>query len=387
MKPIFNLAVVCLASTISFLSCNNPAKMESGKQLLFIGTYTEKLSWVDGTAEGIYVYEMDTATGVLSYVSTSVKIKNPSFVVVHPNKEWVYAVSETGGDSTSNTGGVCAFRFDKDKKELVLINTVSSQGTSPCYVSIDKTGKFVLVSNYGSGTVAMYPIAENGALKEASSVDTHTGKGEHPRQEAAHAHMITPLNDKFAYGVDLGIDKVIIYALDTVNGKLVPTGKDAMVEKASGPRQITFSSDNKFAYLINELSGFIDVFKVNAETGELIPVQRLKNYEGDVKGDIGSADIHISADGKFLYATNRGSLNNIAMYEINAQTGELKNIGYQDVLGKAPRFFAIDPSGKFMLIANQDSKNIVTFRIGQDGKLIETGINTQVPTPVCIKFW
>ncbi|WP_224995686.1 lactonase family protein [Cesiribacter sp. SM1] len=357
------------------------------KQLLVVGTYTRKEGHVDGKADGIYVYEFDLETGNLTQVSTSPPIVNPSYLTIHPSSDWVYAVSETGGESENEAGTVQAFRLDRSSGRLGAINAVSSEGDYPCYVSIDQTGGFAMVANYGGG-IALLPIEANGELQEATTVIQHSGKGPTPRQEAPHAHMIVPgPNEKFIYAVDLGTDKIYTYTLDALGEKLIPAGEAATLEPGSGPRHLTFHPINDFAYVVNELSGTITAFKVDSVSGALESFQTISTIPGGISGQAGSADIHIHPSGQYLYASNRGDMNNIAMFEINQTSGVLKLMGHQPTFGLTPRNFVIHPNGEFLLVANQDSGNVVTFRIDENtGLLQETGINTEIPTPVCLKF-
>lgn len=346
--------------------------------LLFVGTYTRTEGHVDGKASGIYLYEMDKETGALSFVSSSPATVNPSYLTIHPNGQWVYAVNEIAPDAT-----VSAFKLDRTSKtpQLTFLNSVSAQGTYPCYISTDKEGRYAMVANYGSGTVALYPIGENGALEEATSVIQHSGS-------EPHAHMIVPTPDnKFIYANDLGIDQVLIYELDTTNNQLVATHRNATTQAGAGPRHLAFHPQEAWVYVLGELNGTIEAFHRDAATGTLHPIQTISTM---VEGDTSrahSADIHITPSGEFLYATNRGEVNNIAMYRVDAKTGQLALLGHQSTQGKTPRNFVIDPSGNFLLVANQDSGNVVTFRINANtGLLQETGINTEIPTPVCLKF-
>lgn len=348
--------------------------------LLFVGTYTK-----NSKSKGIYLYEMNRKTGALSYVSTCETV-NPSYLAIHPNKQWLYAVSEVEGDKQKSTGVISAFKIDTIKKQLTFINSVSAQGNGPCYVSIDRTGNFAMLANYGSGNVAAFPINKDGSLKEASSTHQHLGKGQNPRQEGPHAHMIIPGLSNYVYSTDLGTDKIIQYTLDK-QGKLTLV-KEFMANSGAGPRHLTFHSNQKWVYVINELNGTIEASNLNKSTGDFTRFQTISTLPEGQSVFAGSADIHIAPSGKYLYASNRAEVNNIAMYSINQNTGELKIIGHQTVFGKAPRNFVIDPTGTFLLVANQDSDNVITFRIDSaTGKLIETGLRSEIPKPVCLKFF
>lgn len=366
----------------------NCYSLKEGSTLLFIGTYTEKESWVNGKGEGIYVYQMDEKTGRLSFFCKSPRTINPTFLAIHPNKQCLYSVNEIDYNGKDSSGTVSAFQIDIAHKRLDLNGTVSSHGKSPCFVSTDKYGKYALTANYGSGTVALFPIARFGSLLEAVSIDQHTGRGPTDRQEGPHAHMITPSPYKdFFYSCDLGTDKIITYILNRSSSCLVPAEEIAKTAPGAGPRQITFHPFQPWAYVVNELNGTIEAFQVNTDNGKLTHFQTMLTHEDKAGDTAASADIHIAPSGKFLYVSNRGNVNNIGMFRIDPKSGMLSLIGYQSVFGKTPRNFVIDPSGTFLLVANQDSDNIVTFRIDPEtGILHETGIITKVPTPVCLKF-
>jgi len=387
MKTILAI-LVTLIFLITNISGKDKDPMDSdakkeGPIFLFIGTYTDP-----GKSQGIYIYQMDRVTGELRKVGVSDKTVNPSYLVIHPNHKWLYAVNELGENNGKFLGGVSAFRIDLDKKKLEFINSVSSRGSYPCHISVDHTGKFVMTANYGNGTVAVFPIRKDGSLAEASFVDQHQGKGPNEkRQQGPHAHMIMQgFDHRFVYSNDLGIDKILVYKIDTVRGKLVSCGEVPTMPGA-GPRHLVFHPDRKWAYTVNELNGTIEAFTVDKGTGLLNRFQVISTLEKGETREPGSAAIHITPNGKFLYATNRGEINNIAMFSINQEKGELQLLGHQPVKGKTPRNFVIDPSGAFVLIANQNSDNVVAFQIDeQTGLLKDTGIEISVPNPVCLKF-
>jgi len=373
---------------------NQPAESRSSVKndpdqlILYIGTYTEKEGHVDGKATGIYIYSMDRATGQLTYTGVSPFTINPSFIKVHPNGKWLYAVNETGNETGEMAGSVSAFRLTDDGRKLELINTVSSAGNYPCHIDTDQTGRWAFAANYGSGTVALFPIGDDGTIGEAVSVDQHKGKGLTSRQESAHAHMIISSPDnRFIYSCDLGTDRIYIYRLDTIRGELTSAGDPYVAAPGSGPRHMTFHPNKSLAYVVNELNGTIACLKVDSLTGSLTSFQVVATTPGDNGMNASCADIHFTPSGKYLYASNRGAFNSIAMYSADPVTGELTFLGNQPVNGKTPRSFVIDPSGSFLLVANQDSDNVVTFRIDQaTGMLTETGMDANIPTPVCLKF-
>ena len=400
MKPVFCrkplyllgaftlLATACSTHTSTSETPQEQTTLEQSApdELLFIGTYTQKEGHVDGKAEGVYVYGLNTETGALSQLSTSPPITNPSYLTVHPNGEWLYAVSETGGSEATAYGSVSAFKFDEESKALTPINTASSQGKYPCYISISPSGEHALVANYGGG-IALLPLGSDGALQEATSVVQHSGKGPNTaRQEGPHAHMVTPGPGNFIYAVDLGTDNVYPYVLDAEKQRLVPAAKPTQLTPGAGPRHLTFHASKDIAYLVNELNGTITAFKVTPATGALEPFQTISTLPEGTTDAAACADIHLHPNGKFLYASNRGSLNNLAIYAVNETSGELQLLGFQPTQGQTPRNFVIHPEGKLLLVANQDSGNVVTFRIDESTGLLTELANTPVPTPVCLKF-
>jgi len=361
--------------------CAAPLWAASSPQniLVYVGTYTGKGS------EGIYIYRLDSATGGLTAVGKAPRLKDPSFVAIDPKGRGVYAVRESGGPA----GAVVALSRNPATHELTILNEQPSGGQGPCYVTVDREGRFVLVANYGSGSVALFPVADDGRLQPASSVVQHEGSSVHPsRQKGPHAHSIVldPAN-RFAFAPDLGIDKIMIYRLDREQGKLVPNDPPfALCEPGSGPRHFTFHPDGKHAYVIEELSCTVTAFAYDASAGSLKPLQKISTLPEDFKGTNTCAEVQVHPSGRFLYGSNRGH-NSIACFAIDGKTGELRLLGHTPTQGKNPRNFAIDPSGTFLLAANQDSDTVVSFRIDPEtGELTATGQVCQVSMPVCVKM-
>ena len=354
--------------------------------ILYVGTYTEKEAHVDGKAEGVYVYTMNPETGDLTKLSTSEKVINPSYVVIHPSKQYLYAVNETGGEGPDASGAVSAFKIDAETSALTLINQVSSEGDWPCHISIDNSGKFAFVANYG-GSVAMFPLNDDGSIVEASTAIEHQSIGLTARQAGPHAHMMLPSFDsKLVYAVDLGADKVFAYQLDTANQTLLTTELDTELPTGAGPRHLAFHPKQKTAYVVNEINGTIEGFNV-VESGGLERFQTISTLpEGSSEG-ADCADIQIHPSGKYLYASNRGQYNSIVVYEISPQDGTLRLLGRQSTYGKAPRSVVIDPSGSFLIVANQDTDDVYTFKLDKaTGLLVDEPIKTDIPSPVCLKF-
>ncbi len=349
------------------------------KPYLLVGTYTS------GKSTGIYVYRFDPASGTAQLVD-SVKTSNPSYLAVSPNKKFVYAVNE---DAEPGVGGkVTAFSFDKQTGRLAQLNQQRSMGNHPCYVAVDKTGKWVIAGNYSSGTVAVLPVRKDGSLGEAVTTVQHTGSGPNrQRQEGPHVHatVLSPDN-RTLFVPDLGTDQVMLYSFDANNGSLrAKSTPAATVSAGSGPRHFDFHPSGKWAYLIQEMAGTITAFR--HKNGSLQSFQTISTLPVGFSKSFSGADIHVSPDGKFLYASNRDSSNTIAVFKIQPSTGRLHLVGHQPVLGKTPRNFNFDPSAHFLLVANQRSDEIVIFRRNpQSGLLRDTGRRIDVGNPVCIKW-
>lgn len=347
---------------------------------LLVGTYTNNGS------KGIYVYRFNAATGEATWVSNTDSAANPSYLSLSPDGKFVYAVYEEGGQTN---GQVSAYAFDRTTGTLRLLNQQPSGGDHPCYVASTKNNKWVAVGNYTGGNVAIFPVNADGSLQPAAQTMQHEGSSVNKnRQEKPHVHaaVFSPKED-YLLVPDLGIDKVMAYQFNSKNkAPLKPAAVPfAASEAGSGPRHLTFHPNGKFAYLIEELTGTVLVY--GYANGKLTKLQRIATHPGDYKGAIGSADIHVSPDGKFLYASNRGDANNIAIFSVNPTTGKLTAKGHQPTLGQTPRNFMIDPSGNYLLAANQTSNNIVVFkRDKKTGLLTALKKQIEVPSPVCLKM-
>lgn len=345
--------------------------------LVYFGTYTGEKS------KGIYVSHFDAASGKLEALSVAAELANPSFVAPHPNGRFLYAVSE------EREGSVSAFSIDPKTGTLTFLNRVSSRGNGPCYARVDKTGKAVLVANYGSGGFAVLPVEADGKLREASAFIQDEGKGFDPsRQERPHAHSLNPSPDnRFAVGADLGLDKVFIFKFDAAQGTLTPNEPPFwQVKPGSGPRHFAFHPNGKFAYVTNEMASTVDALAWDAAKGELRELQTISTLPADFKGETTTAEIQVHPSGKFLYDSNRGA-DSIAVFAIDRRKGTLKAVDHTPTQGKVPRNFGIDPTGSFLIAANQKSDNVVMFRIDKgSGRLTPTGQVLEVGSPVCVKF-
>ena len=367
-------------STSSAEKTNNPEYYD-----LFIGTYTRTEPHVAGKAEGIYWYQMNKETGEISHVSTFPGMINPSYLVIAPGGGFLYAVNEHGGAGDFDAGTISAFRINKAQRKLELLNQQSVKGAAPCYVSIAPSGKHALVSNYVSGNSVALPILKDGSLAELSSEMQSTGSGPHPRQESPHAHMILPGPGGFIHTVDLGLDKVLSYTLSS-EGEL-KLANEVSTKPGAGPRHLAFHPNEKWAYVVNELNGTVEAFSYDKTSATFNRIQDILTTVEPLGDQAACADIHVHPSGKFLYASNRGESNSIAMYSIDQESGLLTFMGLQSVKGRTPRSFVIAPGGAFLLVANQDSGNVVSFKINPETGLLEDiGVESEVPTPVCLKF-
>lgn len=346
--------------------------------LAYVGTYTR-----DGS-EGIYIYNYNTETGELSPIG-SAKSDNPSFLAIHPSGKFLYAVNEISEFDGEKAGGISAFAIG-ETGELTALNMQSVKGPGPCHLCIDATGKYALVANYGGGSVCVLPINEDGSLQEASDFIQHEGSSVNPRrQQEPHAHSINlDAQNRFAYVADLGMDKVLVYELNLETGKL-SLAHSVSVAPGEGPRHFDIHPNGKYAYLINEIGNTVNAYNYDATTGNLEETQSINTLPKDFSETSHTADIHVSPDGKFVYGSNRGH-DSIAIYAIG-ENGSLSLVGQEPTGGENPRNFGLDPAGNFLLAANQNTDNIVTFKIDKtNGTLSKTGAEVSVSRPVCIQF-
>jgi 6-phosphogluconolactonase len=341
---------------------------------LLIGTYTQP-----GKSDGVYVYSFNSSTGELTTKSKIEGIKNPSFLAISHDRKHVYSVNET------SEGTVSAFSFNSQTGGLTLMNTAISGGDGPCYLSTDDRGKFLFVGNYGGGSVGAIPLQSDGSLGRQVQIIQHEGKSIKSNQEKSHVHAtVLSKDNRFLFVPDLGTDKVNIYRVNLSSDEPLSTYTFVTVEPGSGPRHLTFDLSGRNAFLIQEMTGVVTSYTYG--DGKLTPKQSLSLVPADFKGRIDAADIHISPDNKFLYASLRGDINEIVILSID-RTGLMTSAGRHSTLGKTPRNFAIDPTGNFLLVANQNSDEIVVFRREQKtGLLHATDQKVSIGAPVCLLF-
>jgi 6-phosphogluconolactonase len=354
------------------------AQNNSLKYKLLIGTYTNA-----GNSEGIYYYQFNK-DGSAKSISQH-KAEEPSFLVTSTNQQFVYSVNELG----KGNGAVSAYAFNKTTGVFKLLNSVLSGGDHPCHISTDRKNRFVFVSNYSGGNLSAIAINTDGSLSNEKQTIQHTGSGANKsRQEKAHVHsaVLSP-DEKFLLVQDLGTDKISVYGVD-LNNQNKPLSENPIsvfnCNPGDGPRHISFHPSKPFVYAVQELTGSVTV--LSFKNGELKKVQQINMFDQVTDKKSGAADIHLSPDGKFLYASNRADYNDLAIYTI-ASNGLLTWVGSQPTLGLAPRNFAIDPTGNFLLAANQNSNEIVIFKRNKtNGLLKDTGKRIAVGRPVCIQF-
>ena len=346
---------------------------------VYVGAYTEPGY---GHAEGLGIFHFDAASGELRQVQTVAGVANPSFLALNADRTRLYAVNELAD------GAVSAFARNPQSGELRLLNSQSTHGADPCFVSPDPSGRFVLVANYSGGTVAVLPVAADGSLQPASGVIHHEGSGPRPEQQGAHPHMIAPTPDgRFILVSDLGADRLLVYRLDGATGRLGLNDQGAaMLPEApgAGPRHFAFAPDGKTLYVINELGSTLSVYHYDGARGEFNTLQTVSTLPAGVDVANSCAHVVVSPDGRFVYGSNRGH-DSIAIWTVDPTSGALTSVGHEQTQGRTPRGFSLDPTGAWLLAANQDSDSIVTFRRdGDNGTLTATGAVTQSPSPVAV---
>jgi 6-phosphogluconolactonase len=351
--------------------------------LIYVGTYTDKGS------KGIYAYSFDPGSGETKELGLAAESANPSFLAVDTKGKHLYAVNEIDNFSGGRAGAVSAFAVDQDTGRLALLQQVSSLGADPAHLSLDKTGRYLLVANYTSGNIAVFPVLKDGQLGPRTAFVQHAGSSvNEERQTGPHAHEIQASNDnQFVLTADLGLDELLVYRFDAKTGSLVPNDPAFVkISPGAGPRHFAIAPSGKFVYLVNEMASTVTVLGFTASSGKLQEQQTISTLPADFKGENTTAEIEVDSQGKFLYASNRGD-DSIAVFAINPQDGKLTFVERVPTGGKAPRHFKLDPTGKWLFAANQESNSISIFRVNPDnGRLTSTSRTLQVSTPVCVVF-
>lgn len=365
------------------MSCSQDLQTADSNEFIYVGTFP------DDENDGLHVFQFDRITGDLAEIQTVSNREGPNFQVIHPEKRFLYSVSDDRFSDDEPYGTLSAYSIDKETGMLELLNEQSVVGRGTAHVSVDPLGEFVYVSNYSEGNLVVYRIHEDGSVSEAVDNVQHEGSSvNEQRQQGPHVHSIIPSQDgRFIYVSDLGIDKIKIYEVDRETGELsaaeIPYFEN---EPGSGPRHFTIHQNGEFAYSVEELSVTVAVLKVDSENGSLDQIQRLSLLpEGvDREDTMSGADIHISPDGQFLYVSVRGE-DLIAIYSIDAESGELSVVGHESTVGSHPRNFMIDEKGEFLIVANRDNDHVVVFSRDQEiGELNFTGMEANVAKAVCV---
>lgn len=376
---MFRFIIFLCFCAFSFSGSNG----QQNKEILYAGTFF-------GTgSEGIYVFEFDRAKGKLTWIQTMPTLESPTFLEVHPSGKFLYAVNRGPVEEMQNSGSVSAFSIDGKTGKLTLLNQRPSYGNGPCHISIDQTGKWAFISNYQEGNFVVMSLFDDGLVGSSAGARKHLGNSvNEERQEKPHVHsaVVAPDNE-FILVSDLGTDQIHSYKLDHANGRIDDGATPFLkVKPGSGPRHLAFHPNGRYAYSAEELTSTVAVMEYDKATGALtMKADSIVSLPATFKGDNTAADIHVHPNGKFLYLSNRGH-NALAIFSIDP-SGMIKLIGQQDTKGKIPRNFLIDLKGEFVWVANQDSNNIVTFRVNPGtGKLQFVSDATGIPSPVCLKM-
>lgn len=378
MKKIAGFATLLQLILVAGLAAQSSAPQ---REFIYVGTFDERGS------QGIYVFRFDRNASKFELIQTVQGKRGPSFLSIHPNKRYLYSVNREGMQATDQQGSVSSFRIDASDGQLTLINEQSSMGAGPCHISVDPRGRQVYVSNYNSGNLVVLPIeARDGSLDPAAAVIQHSGSSVHPnRQEKPHMHSVIPTkNGRYVLASDLGIDKIVVYALNPDGGLVEVHSSTASANPGSGPRHLDLHPKGLIAFSAEELSSTLSVYRLDPGTGALQSVHRHTTLPEGFNGNNSVADVHVSPDGKFVYVSNRGH-NSLAFYSIDPQTAGLSYQAHHDTRGQTPRNFMIDPKGEFVLVANQNSDNLVLFKRNREtGALVYSGVQVNVPAPVCV---
>jgi 6-phosphogluconolactonase (cycloisomerase 2 family) len=365
-------ALFFLFCIIFFGCCSRAEKTGNDHLFLLVGSYS------DGTTSGISVYNFNIQTGDYTYVSDIKQIENPSYLVVSQDEEMIYSVNET------REGGVSAFRFDKAKGALQLVNSQPAEGAHPCYIHMDKEGKFIVTSNYTGGNISVFPLDSDRSIKPLS-MNINMNAPDLPASRM-HTVVFSP-DEKRLLATDLGQDHIYLFEVrqDAGDQFLAPAPEITLkLEQGSGPRHLAFHPNGKYLYCINELSGKVAVFAYNEHKPEAI--QYIVSDTTQTSARKGSADIHLTSDGRFLYSSNRLRADGIAVFSVNPENGRLTAVGYQ-LTGVHPRNFVITPNDRFLLCANRDTNNVQIFEIdAATGLLRDTGKEIALDKPVCLKW-
>jgi 6-phosphogluconolactonase len=377
------LSLLTLTLVLCALSVLGNA-MEAARQkyIFYVGTYT------DHGSKGIYAYRFDSASGQSTSLGLAAESTAPSFLAIAPSGRFLYAVNESSQFNGQPTGAVSAFAIQPKTATLTLLNQVPSRGEGPAHIALDRSGKYALVSNYDRGSIAVFPVLQDGRLGDATGFVQHKGSSVNKaRQEGPHAHaaVFSPDN-RFVIVADLGLDQLLVYRFDAAAGTL---GSDPQIVRAvpgAGPRHLVFGATGRYLYVINEMQSTVVAYAYDAVNGTLSELQIVSALPKGFAQTSEAAEIEMHSSAKFLFASNRGD-DSIAVFAVNAKDGTLTPVEIDSTGGKTPRNFVLDPTGAWLLAANQDSDDIVVFRVDPGtGHLTRSGPELHVPSPVCVRF-
>jgi 6-phosphogluconolactonase len=359
------------------------ARSRRRDRLVHVGTYTQ-----GSGRNGLHHLIMDGDTGMLRPVASFDVGPDPSYVALHPSRPVLYAVNEIGNYEGRASGALAAFTIGANGEISALGARHATGGAAPCYVSLDRTGRFAFVANYTGGNIAVFPVADDGRLREASAVVPHQGTGPRPQQRQPHAHcIIADPTNRYVFAADLGADRVFVYRFDERTGTLTLSDPHpAPLPPGAGPRHLVFHPNGRFLYVVNELDLTLGTFHWNADQSSLASLGTVPLLPSGASSQFSAADVHVAPSGRFVYASVRGD-DSIAVFSIDDTLGTPTHVQRMSTGGRWPRNFAIDPSGRFLFVANQRSNDIFRFTIDQEsGRLTATGARVEIPAPVCIRF-
>lgn len=354
-------------------------KNEQQRLLVFAGSYSE------AEESGVYVYAFDEESGTLTLTDEFAGLKNPTFLNVDAERKLLYSIAETVNPGGKKVGEAAVFAINAAKGEIRLINREITVDSTLCHIQRDVNSRYLTVTSYHGGMIGLFSITEDGKIGNMLDVQQHEGSSQHPeRQDRPHPHSSFYSPDgRFILVPDLGLDRIISYSVDVANGKLV-RHSEGVLHPGAGPRHLAFHPNGKLVYVINEVDSTITSFTYDAEKGQLMVKETVSTLPADFTEENSCAEITVSADGKFVYGSNRGH-DSIVVFAVDEQSGSLKLVQHVSVQGGHPRHFALTPNGRYLIAANRDTNNIVTFRVDQEsGKLQFTGNNINVSKPVCV---
>ena len=375
--------LLLLSAAVAALAASVRAQSPATSGLVFVGTYTGEKS------QGIYAFRFDRSSGALSPLGLVAETRSPSFLALHPSGRVLYAVNELDDVGAEKGGSVSAFTLDRGTGRLTLLNTQPSRGAHPCHLTVDRTGRFVLVANYTGGNLSVLPVASDGRLGPPIQVVQHTGSSvNRERQQGPHAHFVTldPTN-RFAIAVDLGADKLFVYRFDEATGGLTPNDPPwTATAPGAGPRHFTFHPNGRLAFAINELTSTITTYAWDGERGTLTAASTTPTTPGPPPPGNSTAQIRVHPNGRVVYGSNRGH-DSIAVLQASLPAGQLTPVAFEPTRGRTPRNFELDPSGQWLIAANQRSDSLAVFRVSSaEGTLSPSGKLVPAPSPVCVLF-